>query len=79
MLMLGVNEGDYIMIGDDIKIRFSKISTIHTKCTVGIEAPVDKLILRKELHEASTGVAEKPYDHRAHEAAKRAAKKAEKL
>ncbi len=44
MLMLGVEEGDYIMIGDDIKVRVVKTGSVFR---LGIEAPKELNILRK--------------------------------
>ncbi len=73
MLMLSMNEGDYITIGDDIRINLSKVGAT---CKVGVEAPKGLLVLRKTLHERSTGAAEEPFNYRAHQKAKRAAKKA---
>ncbi len=76
MLLLGINEDDYITIGSDIKIHVLKSGNV---ITVGIDAPKEMTILRKKLHEDMTGVKEEPYDYRAKLAAKRAAKKTGKF
>lgn len=50
MLMLGVKPGDYVMIGDDIKVRVVEAGAVFR---LGIEAPRDMLVLRKNLFEES--------------------------
>ncbi len=49
MLTLGLKIGDYITIGDDIKVYVvdQKSSNVY----LGVEAPKDKRILREKLHE----------------------------
>lgn len=49
MLTLGLKLGEYIMIGDDIKITVidQKSSNIY----LGIEVPKEKRVLREKLHE----------------------------
>lgn len=48
MLSLGRKEDEYIMIGDDIKIKIIKSEgTVR----IGIEAPSDLPIVRGELYE----------------------------
>ena len=49
MLTLGLKVGDYIMIGDDVKVYVveQKGSNIY----LGIEAPREKRVLREKLHE----------------------------
>ena len=50
MLTLGLKIGDYITIGDDIKIYIvdQKSSNIY----LGVDAPREKRILREKLHES---------------------------
>jgi carbon storage regulator CsrA len=48
MLLLSVKEGDYIMIGDDIKVKIIGGSSVSK---VGIEAPKDVLIRRQAVYE----------------------------
>lgn len=47
MLVITRKEGESLLIGDDIEINISKISDGSVK--IGISAPKDKTILRKEL------------------------------
>jgi carbon storage regulator len=49
MLVLGVNEGDYVMIGDEIKIRVMKTGA---QFRLAIDAPRELLVLRKSLYES---------------------------
>ena len=50
MLIITRKKGDSLMIGDDIEITISKIEDGSVK--IGIQAPKDIIILRKELYEA---------------------------
>lgn len=50
MLIITRKKGDSLMIGDDIEITISKIDDGSVK--IGINAPKDIVILRKELYEA---------------------------
>ena len=50
MLVITRKKGESLMIGDDIEITISKIEDGSVK--VGINAPKDVTILRKELYEA---------------------------
>lgn len=49
MLIITRKKGESIMIGDDIEITISKIDDGNVK--IGIEAPKNVNILRKELYE----------------------------
>ncbi|WP_270215189.1 carbon storage regulator CsrA [Clostridium butyricum] len=49
MLIITRKKGESIMIGDDIEITISKIDDGSVK--IGIEAPRNVNILRKELYE----------------------------
>lgn len=50
MLIITRKKGESLMIGDDIEITISKIEDGSVK--IGIDAPKDMTILRKELYEA---------------------------
>lgn len=50
MLVITRKKGEALMIGDDIEITISKIEDGSVK--IGISAPKDITILRKELYEA---------------------------
>ena len=50
MLVLGVNEGDYVMIDDKVKIRVLKTGAVFR---LAIDAPKEMVILRKSLYEMS--------------------------
>lgn len=49
MLIITRKKGESLMIGDDIEITISKIEDGSVK--IGIKAPKDVIILRKELYE----------------------------
>lgn len=49
MLIITRKKGESLMIGDDIEIIISKIDDVNVK--IGIKAPKDVSILRKELYE----------------------------
>ena len=50
MLVLNLHEGDYIMIGDDIRVYFNhKVS--RDSLDIAIDAPKDISILRGKLYE----------------------------
>jgi carbon storage regulator CsrA len=51
MLMLTVKDGDYIMLGDDVKIRFVTAGTVYK---LAVDAPKDMRIRRKGMYEAET-------------------------
>ncbi len=52
MLLLTVKEGDYLMIGDDIRIQF--IEEMSGKCLrIGIDAPKSLRVSRSKLYEKS--------------------------
>ena len=51
MLMLNVRKGDYIMIGDDIKITLFGVKEGGRVSRVGIEAPKEIPVLRQEVYE----------------------------
>ena len=51
MLVLAMNEGDYISIGDNIRIHFDRKVGQDT-LSLGVEAPDDVTILRGKLYEA---------------------------
>jgi len=62
MLVVSLAEGDYIMIGDKIRVHFDhKVS--RDSLSLGIEAPRDIQILRGKLCEG--GKARKPGHQRA--------------
>lgn len=50
MLIITRKKGESLMIGDDIEITVSKLEDGSVK--LGIQAPRDITILRKELYEA---------------------------
>lgn len=50
MLIITRKKGESLMIGDDIEITVSKLDDGSVK--LGINAPKDVTILRKELYEA---------------------------
>lgn len=50
MLIITRKKGESLMIGDDIEITISKIEDGSVK--IGIDAPKEVTILRKELYEA---------------------------
>ncbi|OOM16276.1 carbon storage regulator CsrA [Clostridium saccharobutylicum] len=50
MLIITRKKGESLMIGDDIEITVSKLDDGSVK--LGIQAPKDITILRKELYEA---------------------------
>jgi carbon storage regulator CsrA len=49
MLMLTVKNDDYVMLGDDIKIRFVAAGTVYK---LAVDAPKDVRIIRKKAYEA---------------------------
>ena len=49
MLTLGIQNGHYVMIGDDIKVMV-KVDN-HGNIRLSIDAPSDMKILRDELYE----------------------------
>lgn len=51
MLVLGVKEGDYIVIGDDVKIKVIKTGSLFR---LGVEAPKGMRILRQRVFERET-------------------------
>lgn len=53
MLVLTRREGDTIKIGDDVEITVTKVKGSQVR--LGITAPKDVLILRKELKENKDG------------------------
>ena len=55
MLVLGVAAGQYVMIGDDIKICIYKTSEESSSFQVGIKAPKKIPIYRQKLYERITG------------------------
>ncbi|MDR1590142.1 MAG: carbon storage regulator [Oscillospiraceae bacterium] len=55
MLLLSVKEGDYIMIGDDIKVKIIGGSNVSK---VGIEAPKDVAIRRQAVYERDVAATE---------------------
>jgi carbon storage regulator len=58
VLMLGVEVGDYVMIGDDIKIRVVKTGSVFR---IGVDAPKHMRVLRSKPFENNTGVTDTPY------------------
>ncbi|PRR82836.1 carbon storage regulator CsrA [Clostridium vincentii] len=48
MLIITRKEGESFLIGDDIEITITKVADGNVK--IGIEAPKEMLILRKELY-----------------------------
>ena len=53
MLMLNVRKGDYIMIGDNIKVYLFESGMVSR---VGIEAPKSVPVLRQEVYERYNGI-----------------------
>jgi carbon storage regulator len=53
MLLLSVKEGDYIMIGDDIKVKIVGGSNVSK---LGIEAPKDVSIKRQAVYERENDI-----------------------
>ncbi|MCL1842204.1 MAG: carbon storage regulator [Defluviitaleaceae bacterium] len=52
MLLLSLDKGDYAMIGDNIRIKFSHMSENNTSMAViGIDAPKDLVVLRSGNYE----------------------------
>lgn len=49
MLVITRKQGESLLIGDDIEITILKVGDGSIK--IGIEAPKDKVILRKEVYE----------------------------
>lgn len=49
MLVITRKKGESLLIGDDIEIKIVKVEDGSVK--IGIEAPKDKVILRKEVYE----------------------------
>jgi len=64
MLVLTRNEGQTILIGDDIRVTV--VSTKGGQVRFGIEAPRDVIVLREELRDrdAGTGPGPVPVDVR---------------
>ena len=56
MLMLNVRKGDYIMIGDNIKVTLFGVREGGGVSRVGIEAPKDIPVLRQEVYERYNGI-----------------------
>ena len=54
MLVLAVDEGEYIMIGEDIKV---KLLSRGKEYRIGIDAPKSVAIRRQAVYERMTGVA----------------------
>jgi carbon storage regulator len=51
MLVLGVKEGDYIVIGEDVKIKVIKTGNLFR---LGVEAPKGMRVLRQRVYERET-------------------------
>ncbi len=49
MLVITRKKGESLLIGDDIEIKISKIEDGSVK--IAIDAPKDKVILRKEVYD----------------------------
>lgn len=49
MLVITRKKGESLLIGDDIEIKITKIEDGSVK--IAIDAPNDKIILRKEVYE----------------------------
>lgn len=50
MLQLSINEGEYIIIGDDIKVHFDhKVN--RDMVDIAVEAPKETMVLRGKLYE----------------------------
>ena len=56
MLIVTLHEGDYVMIGDSVRVHFDH-KRGRDSLALGIEAPKDLMVLRGKLYEE--GVAEK--------------------
>jgi len=48
MLVLGIKEGERVLLGEDIVISVERIS--HDKVRLGFEAPKEKTILREKVY-----------------------------
>jgi carbon storage regulator CsrA len=57
MLLLSVKEGDYIMLGEDIKVKIIGGSHISK---IGIDAPKDVQIKRQAVYEREKGAVAVP-------------------
>jgi carbon storage regulator CsrA len=53
MLLLSVKEGDYIMIGDDIKVKIIGGSSVSK---IGIDAPKNVPIKRQAVYERENDI-----------------------
>jgi carbon storage regulator CsrA len=53
MLLLSVKEGDYIMIGDDIKVKIIGWSSVSK---IGIDAPKNVPIKRQAVYERENDI-----------------------
>jgi carbon storage regulator len=62
MLVLGVKEGDYIIIGDNVKIKVIKTGSLFR---LGVEAPKGVRVLRQRVYERESDPpgAEAPTPH----------------
>jgi carbon storage regulator len=49
MLVINRKKGESLLIGDDIEIKITKIEDGSVK--IAIDAPKDKIILRKEVYD----------------------------
>ena len=52
MLMISLNKGEYVMIGDNIKVHFDHKINKDT-LDIAIEAPREISVLRSKLYEES--------------------------
>jgi sRNA-binding carbon storage regulator CsrA len=50
MLALALNEGDYVTIGDDIRIFLNHKTATKGSISIGVQAPKDQVILRSTLY-----------------------------
>ena len=55
MLVLTLKEGEYLMIGDNVRFTFDRVED-KDKISVAIDAPKDVKILRSEVHERNLAV-----------------------
>ena len=52
MLFVSLREGDYLMIGDDVRINYDRMDG-KDYLVLGIEAPKDVPVLRGKVYEAN--------------------------
>ncbi len=51
MLVVTVQDGDYIMLNDDVKVRFMKAGSVYK---LAVDAPKETRVRRKSTYEMET-------------------------